>query len=105
MKVKYKNKFFYDNSHRFDKWFDPDTFNWQHIYLLVMHCSDHFDKWFDSETFDWGDSYYLVVYCPEHFHKWFDPDKIDWEFCLEYLEKHCNEYREYWEDAYKLMNV
>jgi len=29
----------------FDKWFDPDKFNWRYLKFLVLYCSEHKDKW------------------------------------------------------------
>ncbi len=34
---------------------------------LVERCSQHFDKWWDPEKFDWDESWALAKYCSQHF--------------------------------------
>ena len=81
----------------FDKWFNPEKFNWDDSCSLAKHCHEHFDKWFDPDKFDWYYSWSLAKYCHEHFDKWFDPDKFDWTYS-EYLVKYCSEYKNIWEE-------
>ena len=84
----------------FDKWFDPEKYDWNASYYLAEYCPEHFDKWFNSEKFDWNASYYLAKYCPEYFDKWFDPEKFDWKHS-NYLVRYCSKDFDKWFDPEK----
>lgn len=73
----------------FDKWFDPNRYNWQDSYYLAEYCSEQFDKWFDPERFNWDYSDFLAKYCPEHFNEWFDPKRLT-SNVYEYLNSYCH---------------
>ena len=84
----------------FDRWFNPDKFNWEKSWALAEYCPSYFDKWFDPEKFNWYYSYYLAQFCPEHFDKWFNPDKFNWEQS-NYLAKFCSNHFDKWFDSEK----
>jgi len=84
----------------FDKWFDPEKYNWKDSHFLAIYCSEHFDKWFDPEKYNWNYSEYLARYCSEHFDKWFDPEKYNWNYS-EYLAQYCSEHFGKWFDPEK----
>jgi len=86
-KIIFGNKYHIEND--FNKWFDPEKFNWNNSDYLAEFCSNQFDKWFDPELFNWDYSEYLAVYCSDHFDKWFDPNKFNWDYS-DYLAKHCS---------------
>jgi len=67
-------------TNQFDIWFDPEKFNWKQSNHLAEYCSNQFDVWFDPEKYNWDYSEYLAVYCSDHFDKWFDPEKFDWYY-------------------------
>jgi len=48
----------------------------KYTYLLCIHCENYFDKWFDKDKINWNHLSDLIIYCPNHFDKWFDKDKI-----------------------------
>ena len=85
----------------FDKWFDPNRYNWQDSYYLAGYCSEQFDKWFDPERFNWKNSYYLAEYCSEQFDKWFDPERFNWDYS-DFLAKYCPEHFNEWFDPKRL---
>lgn len=88
------NKYHIEND--FDKWFDPEKFNWNNSDYLAEYCSDHFDKWFDPEKYNWNYSFYLAQFCSDHFDKWFDPEKYDFRYSV-YLAKYCSEHKDKWD--------
>ena len=90
----------YHINNDFDKWFDPEKFNWEDSLYLALYCSDHFDKWFNPEKIDRSASHYLARYCSEHFDKWFNPEKYDWNYS-EYLAEYCSEHFDKWFDPEK----
>jgi hypothetical protein len=58
-------------NHKFDIWFDHNSFDWRHNSLqLARYCSDHFDKWYDPELFNWGMNHYLSGNCMDKKHIW-----------------------------------
>ena len=87
------NKYHIKND--FDKWFNPEKFNWDYSRNLVVYCSDHFDKWFDPKKFNWVHSHIFAKYCSEHFDKWFDPEKFNWEYSY-ILAQHCSKDFDKW---------
>ena len=90
-------KYFTD---QFDIWFDPEKFNWNCSEYLAKFCSDHFDKWFDPEKFDWDYSNYLAEFCSNQFDKWFDPEKYNWNYSKN-LAEYCSNHFDKWFDPEK----
>jgi len=84
----------------FDKWFDPEKFDWKKSGVLAKYCPNHFDKWFNSEKFNWEYSGYLAKYCSDRFDEWFNPEKFNWKDS-EYLAQYCSEYFDRWFDPEK----
>jgi len=82
-------------SSQFDKWFNPEKYNWEYSHYLALYCFDHFDKWFNSEKYNWEYSHYLALYCFDHFDKWFDSEKFNWGYS-HYLTLYCLEHINKW---------
>jgi hypothetical protein len=72
-------------SEHFDKWWDPDKFDWDFSGCLARYCSEHFDKWWDHDKFDWDYSSFLARFCPKNVDKWYDKDKVNCNIFQEML--------------------
>jgi len=82
----------------FDCWWDPTTFDYWYVELLLKHCSKHFLKWWNPEKFDWDlRSPLLAKYCPQYFLEWWDPKKFSFsEQAVRSLFKNCRHYKHIW---------
>ena len=97
MKVEYTYEWFEANADHFNKWFDPDAFDWEYSDWLAAYCSQHFNKWFDPDAFNWYCSQYLARYCYKHFETWWDANKFNWQRSY-YLTKFCSSHIDVWYD-------
>ena len=79
MDIEYTHYWFEKNADKFELWFDPETFNWDHAsYHLTQYCSSDFKLWWDADKFNWSEGWALVIHCSEHRLTWLQ-DKRDRE--------------------------
>ena len=89
-------------SKNFDRWFDHNKFDWKYTsWALAQYCSRYFDKWFNPNKFNWDDSWALAQYCSDHFDKWFDLEKFNWKNDSWLLAKHYSDKFNVWFDSEK----
>jgi len=78
-------------------WWDPDKFNWGGSYMLAQHCSKDFDTWWDGKKFQWCQSKYLAQHCSKHFDKWWDPERYDWNNVYPLIKNCYSNFDKWWE--------
>ncbi len=81
----YSKMWFGANEHRFDEWFDLETFDWDCIELLIVNCSNHFGKWYRPGLISDLAYSQLAKYCPEHFASWWNHTRFDYQGYSKYL--------------------
>ena len=83
----------------------PKDFDWtNNSWELIYYYRDEFDIWWNPDKFYWEKSFALCQYHHYNFYKWWDPDKFNWED-IEYLYKHCSEYKDIWISDYLLRKI
>lgn len=91
-----------DHWDKFDLWFDTEKFNYESSTYLAKFCSNKFDQWFNSEKFNWVyGSNHLAQFCFDKFDKWFNPEKFNWRIASGYLAEFCSNKFEKWFDPEK----
>lgn len=96
MKPTYTMKWFKENAHAFDQWYDPETFCGYSWGYLIECCPQHFMKWWDPKRFRWNDHGMLLPeYCIDYIDIWYKEDYYDlsydelvWEALKTKMESH-----------------
>lgn len=106
MKIEYTDLWFRENAHKFDLWFNPNTFIWKGggSRHLAEFCNKDFNKWWDADKYDYYWPEFLAQHCSKYFNSWWDPNKFDWHY-INFLPMYCSNYKDVWFDRYLIESI